>query len=67
MQGEDQLLSVTDAASILGLSETRVRNLADAKALPVTRTKRGVRLFQKADVDRLRRERELAKKARRAA
>jgi DNA-binding transcriptional MerR regulator len=53
------LLEPIDAGRILGLSPTRVRELADEGSLPVLgRTRRGVRIFRAADVERLRQERE---------
>ncbi len=47
-----------EAARRLGVSVERVRQLAAAGLLPVAaRTGRGVRLFQRAAVERLRRQR----------
>jgi len=47
-----------ECARILGLSDERVRQLAKEGKLPVIRTSGGTRIFRRADVERLRRERE---------
>ncbi len=52
------LLSVGDAAAILGLSPDMVRVLHRQGRLPGFRTPRGLRLFLRADVEKLARERE---------
>ncbi len=54
---ELELLSVGDAAAILGLSPDMVRVLHRQGRLPAFRTPRGLRLFLRADVERLARER----------
>lgn len=52
------LLEPTAAGRVLDLSPSRVRALADEGKLPVAaRTERGLRLFQRRDVERLRDER----------
>lgn len=54
----DDLMTSSDAARILALSSDMVRLLARKGALPIAaRTIRGVRLFRRADVERLARER----------
>lgn len=53
-----ELLSVGDAAAILGLSPDMVRVLHRKGRLHAFRTPRGVRLFLRSDVERLARERE---------
>jgi excisionase family DNA binding protein len=55
---ELELLSVGDAAVILGLSPDMVRVLHRQGRLQAFRTPRGVRLFRRSDVERLARERE---------
>lgn len=49
----EPLLTIGDAARLLGLSTSRVRQLADGGALPVIKTASGVRLFHQRDVERL--------------
>jgi excisionase family DNA binding protein len=51
------LLTVGDAAAILGLSPDMVRVLHRQGRLPALRTPRGNRLFERRDVERLARER----------
>jgi excisionase family DNA binding protein len=51
------LLTVSSAAKILKTSEGTVRRLERSGELPAQRTSSGVRLFDRADVDRLARER----------
>ncbi len=57
---ELDLLSVGDAATILGLSPDMVRVLHRQGRLPAFRTPRGVRLFRRSDVEELARERKAA-------
>jgi excisionase family DNA binding protein len=52
-----ELLTVGDAAAILGLSPDMVRVLHRQGRLPALRTPRGNRLFKRKDVERLARER----------
>ncbi len=59
-------LTTHDAARVLGLTTPRVRQLADTGTLPVIRTASGWRLFARADVERLARQR-AARTAARAA
>ena len=49
----DILLGVADAATKLGLTPARVRQLADQGELPSFRTASGVRIFREKDVERL--------------
>jgi len=52
------LLESGAVGRVLGVSAERVRQLADSGLLPVSmRTRRGVRLFRRADVERVRRQR----------
>ena len=50
----DRLLTMTQACTILGVSDTTLSKWADAGRLPATRTPGGHRRFQPADVERLR-------------
>jgi excisionase family DNA binding protein len=50
---ELDLLSVGDAAAILGLSPDMVRVLHRQGRLHAFRTPRGIRLFRRADVEKL--------------
>jgi excisionase family DNA binding protein len=50
-------ISTTEAAHILLVSAETVRQWADTGRLPATRTGSGMRLFDRADVERLARER----------
>jgi excisionase family DNA binding protein len=49
----NDLMTVADAGKILGLSADMVRLLERSGRLCALRTTRGVRLFRRADVDRL--------------
>lgn len=49
----DELLSVSDAARILGVTPTTVRLMERTGQLPALRTAGGMRLFQRVDVERL--------------
>jgi excisionase family DNA binding protein len=63
----DRLLTVADAARILGVVPARVRQLANEGQLPpAATTVRGTRLFRQEDVEQLARVRE-AKRHRAAA
>jgi hypothetical protein len=53
----DQPLLLNDAGRILRLGEDRVRTLADAGILKVERTPGGLRIFRRADVERVAAER----------
>lgn len=53
----DELMTVSDAGRILGLSPDMVRRLADEGQLRLMRTVGGVRLFRRSDVERLAEER----------
>jgi excisionase family DNA binding protein len=52
------LLLTNDVARILGVSPETVRLLERLGRLPALKTERGVRLFDRRDVERLARERE---------
>ena len=55
----EDLITTGDAARILGVSVTRVRQFLDCGAItPATTISTGWRLIRRADVDRLRRERD---------
>lgn len=56
-EGPDDLMTGVDAARILGLSVDMVRVLAKEGRLPFMSTVRGIRLFRRADVEHLARER----------
>lgn len=60
---QDELLGVADAGRVLGVGPQRVRNLERDGRLPALRTVGGVRLFRRADVERLAREREASRAA----
>ena len=62
----DDLLTTSAAGRILGLSPDMVRILNDKGILPALKTVNGYRLFRRADVDKLRSEREQSRAARRA-
>jgi excisionase family DNA binding protein len=64
MNAPDDLMTVADAAEILGLSVDMVRLLERSGRLPALRTTRGIRLFRRADVDRLAEERKRGRKGR---
>jgi excisionase family DNA binding protein len=49
----EDLLTPSDAARVLGLSADSVRVLSDNGRLPAMRTVSGRRLFRRGDVDRL--------------
>ncbi len=49
----EQFLTVGDAARLLELSTSRVRQLAEQGHLQATRTAGGVRLFRRPDVEAL--------------
>lgn len=51
MTSDAQLLFVSDAAKVLGISEASVRALANTGRLPCWRTTGGYRIFTRADVD----------------
>lgn len=55
--GTSTLITVSEAARELEVSENTVRNLSDRGALPSTRTGGGIRLFKRSDVERLKRDR----------
>ncbi len=57
-----EFLEPTQAGFVLGISSAQVRKLAAEGVLPLAaRTSRGVHLFRRADVERLRRAREKAR------
>lgn len=53
------LLTTSAVARLLELSSESVRAYERAGKLPATRTENGMRLFRRADVERLRRQREM--------
>ncbi|MDP9357434.1 MAG: helix-turn-helix domain-containing protein [Chloroflexota bacterium] len=53
-----QLLSAADAARLLGVVPATVRQMERSGRLPAERTAGGMRLFRRADVERLAAERE---------
>lgn len=57
VDGPDDLMTAADAGRILGVSVDMVRLLARSGGLPFMSTIGGVRLFRRADVDALARER----------
>lgn len=57
-QDPEDLMHSSEAGRILGLSSEMVRKLANQKRLPAQRTTSGVRMYRRADVERLRIERE---------
>lgn len=50
---DDELLTASDAARILGLSRDMVRILASKGALPSQRAANGYHLFRRGDVEQL--------------
>lgn len=65
MQGKDNL-TVSDAAVFLGISVDYLRRLSDAGRVPCERTPEGWRSFRRSDLERVRRQREAAKRAKAA-
>jgi excisionase family DNA binding protein len=63
VDGPDDLMTAMDAGRILGVSVDMVRVLARNGGLPFTATVSGVRLFRRADVDALARERAARKQS----
>lgn len=53
MEGENILLTVSDAADLLDLTANAVRRLSDRGDIATLRTVSGVRLFRLVDVERL--------------
>lgn len=53
----DDLLSVSDAARVLGVTPSTVRMMERLGKLPALRTAGGIRLFQREHVDQLAAER----------
>lgn len=53
MEGENTLLTVSDAADLLDLTPNGVRRLSDRGDIDTLRTLSGIRLFRLADVRRL--------------
>ena len=58
MEGENILLTVSDAADMLDLTPNGVRRLSDRGDIETLRTRSGIRLFRLADVKRLAAQRE---------
>ena len=59
----EETIGISTAARLLGISEGRVRQLADSGALPATRSPHG-RLFDRGDVEALAGEREQRRRER---
>lgn len=57
-----EILTTGEAAKILNLSTQRVRQLDAIGVLPSRRTAGGVRIFDRTDVEHLRRQREVRDK-----
>lgn len=55
-----EVLTVSEAARELDVAAETVRDWADRGKLPAQRTSGGVRIFQRADVERVRTERKAA-------
>ena len=55
---QDLLFTTTDVSQLLGVSESTVRNWDRAGVLLSKRTRSGVRIFRREDVERLSRERD---------
>jgi excisionase family DNA binding protein len=51
------VMTVSEVARALGISAETVRQWADAGKLPMQKTTAGTRIFQRVDVDKLRRSR----------
>ena len=64
MNENDTQILATESGRILGLSADRVRQLADRGDLQARRTEGGVRLFNRADVEKLAAIREAARNGR---
>jgi excisionase family DNA binding protein len=50
---QDQLLTTTDAARLIGVASETIRLWENAGKLPATRTVSGTRLFLRSDVERI--------------
>ena len=50
---DDQLMTPSEAARVLGLSADAVRAMSDRGALPRQRTSGGRRIFRRGDVERV--------------
>ena len=66
MKAEATIILTSDAAYILKVAPDTVRYLERTGRLPALKTSRGVRLFNKEDVERLARQREARSHAPRA-
>ena len=53
MEGENTLLTVSDAADLLDLTANAVRRLSDRGDIATLRTASGIRLFRLSDVQQL--------------
>lgn len=67
MDSDDEIFTITDAARLLNISQAGVRYLVDKGELPVVRTARGLRLFNRRDVLRVAAARDAARHARQGA
>lgn len=52
MQTKQEIMTIWHVARKLGVSQSKVRRLADSGAIPCTRTADGTRLFFGEDVER---------------
>ena len=57
-QVNDELMAVSDAARVIGVTPAMIRIYANTGKLPFQRTTGGMRLFARVDVERFRQERE---------
>jgi excisionase family DNA binding protein len=55
-----EVLTVSEAARELKVAAETIRSWADRGRLPAMRTKSGQRIFQRADIERVRQERQAA-------
>jgi len=53
MEGINDLMTVSEAARILGVSEQTVRSYETRRLLPASRLSTGTRIFSRSDVERL--------------
>ena len=60
MDGPNDLLSISEAARIAGLSVAWLRTLCDQGRIPAERTQKGYRLFRRRDIEAYLKHREKA-------
>lgn len=58
MAEPNDLLSISEAARVAGISIGWLRTLCDQGRIPVERTQKGYRLFRRRDIDKYLKERE---------